>query len=123
MKIKIQLKRIYEKPSQNDGLRVLVDRLWPRGISKNNAQIDHWQKELAPSGELRKWFNHEPEKWEDFKRKYIKELEQHQDLIKDFINLTKGVHVITLLYAAKDENHNQAVVLHKYLQAVFKESN
>ena len=123
MQIKIHHKRIYEDPSQNDGLRILVDRLWPRGISKENAQIDHWQKELAPSGELRKWFNHEPKKWVSFKRKYIKELRQHKDLVDDFITLIKGEHEITLLYAAKDVKHNQAVVLHEFLQEVLNKKH
>lgn len=121
MSSKIEIKRIYEKPSPKDGLRILVDRLWPRGISKENAHIDHWQKELAPTGALRKWFNHEPEKWEGFKRKYIKELEMNQDLVKEFIDLLKNKPVVTLLYSAKDEKHNQAVVLHHYLQKLLKE--
>ena len=111
----VHIKRIYEAPSSNDGFRVLVDRLWPRGIKKDTAQMDEWLKDVAPSSPLRKWFNHEPQKWEAFSKKYTAELQTS----KAFIEL-KALFVkhktITLLYSAKDYQHNQAVVLQQLLQ-------
>ncbi|HZW65179.1 MAG TPA: DUF488 domain-containing protein, partial [Hanamia sp.] len=103
----IQLKRIYEAGSKDDGYRILVDRLWPRGFTKEKAALDLWLKEIAPSNELRKWFGHDPDKWKDFQKKYQQELKQNKeavDILKDYIQ--KGN--VTLLYAAKDEEHNEA---------------
>lgn len=107
----IKIKRIYEKSSDSDGYRILVDRLWPRGLTKEKANIDIWLKEIAPSTELRKWFAHDPKKWKSFKEKYKKELKNNSDLISKIKQLEKDEGVITLLYAAKDEEHNEAVVL------------
>ncbi len=106
----LQIKRIYEPVSSNDGYRILVDRIWPRGISKEMAAIDEWLKEIAPSTELRKWFNHIPERFEIFKEKYEQELlSQVSDLVR--IKTISQNQNVTLLYGAKDETHNQAVVL------------
>lgn len=106
----IKIKRIYEAPESNDGYRILVDRLWPRGISKDNAQLDEWNKDLAPSDELRKWFNHQPELFAEFTKKYKSELKSQEDILKRLKLLGKKQN-LTLLYAAKDTEHNNAVVL------------
>jgi uncharacterized protein YeaO (DUF488 family) len=113
-KFPIQVKRIYESPSLDDGFRILVDRPWPRGIKKEQAKIGLWLKEIAPSDSLRKWFNHEPEKWEEFKRRYFKELEQMRDLVDQLIQHTRKGKV-TFLFSAKDETHNNAIALREYL--------
>lgn len=110
-----QIKRIYEEPSQNDGYRVLVDRLWPRGVSKEEAQLDEWMKAIAPSPELRKWFDHEPDKFEDFKRRYETELAEKEHLV-DELTEKAGRQTVTLLYAARDEVHNHALVLRDFLE-------
>lgn len=105
------MKKAYEKPEKEDGIRVLVDRVWPRGISKEDLKISHWMKELAPSTELRKWFNHDPERFSEFKKKYEKELAAENEQLKELIQLAKTENQpITLVYGAKDEEHNQAVV-------------
>jgi uncharacterized protein YeaO (DUF488 family) len=106
----IQTKRIYEDTSDNDGYRVLVDRIWPRGVSKENAQLDDWMKEIAPSTELRKWFGHDPDKFDEFKKRYRDELKEKEDLLDHLIEKSSEEKV-TLLYGAKDEEHNQAIVL------------
>jgi len=114
----LHIKRVYEPPGKEDGTRVLVDRLWPRGLSKEAAQVDLWLKEAAPTTELRKWFNHEPEKWPDFQKRYEQELKKNTnelELLKK--PLKKGV--VTLVYGAKDEVHNDAVVLQKFIKAHF----
>lgn len=116
MSTTIAIKRIYETPAKNDGLRVLVDRLWPRGIKKEAAAIDGWEKELAPTNALRKWFDHDPGKWTGFQKKYKEELKQNPAL-DEFLKTYAGARKITLLYAAKDEQHNQAVVLQEVLKA------
>jgi uncharacterized protein YeaO (DUF488 family) len=111
--MKIQLKRIYEETDEKDGYRILVDRLWPRGVSKEKAHLNLWLKDIAPSTELRKWFNHDPDKWNQFQKKYLKELKENKeavDTLKE--HLKKGT--ITFLYAAKDEAHNEAEVLKDY---------
>ena len=110
----IKLKRVYEAPSKADGTRILVDRLWPRGLSKEKAHVDLWLKEVAPSTELRRWFAHDPAKWAEFQTRYHAELKQNSDqiaLLKQA--LAKGP--ATLLYGAKDEEHNEAIVLQKLL--------
>lgn len=112
----IEIKRIYEDPADEDGTRVLVDRLWPRGMSKESAHIDGWWKEVAPSDDLRKWFGHEVDKWPDFEKKYRVELESQKDGIRDFLKGIDKRKRLTLLYGAKDEEHNQAVVLKSYLE-------
>jgi len=111
---KIQLKRAYALPASDDGVRVLVDRLWPRGLSKSAAAVDHWLKELAPSTELRRWFAHDPARWEEFRRRYKAELAQATDRLDELRVLARGRRV-TLLFAAKDEAHNNAVVLRDIL--------
>lgn len=112
----IRIKRIYEDRSKDDGYRVLVDRLWPRGISKDGAHVDEWLKEIGPSNELRKWFGHEPPKYAEFKKRYAKELHAQPDLLGHIRDLAKKQRV-TLVYSAKDEEHNQAVVLREVLLA------
>lgn len=109
----IKTKRIYEKVSKEDGYRILIDRLWPRGIKKEEAKIDNWIKEIAPSNELRKWFAHDPAKWKMFKRKYISELNGKEYLCKEIINYSD---IITLIYSAKDKSFNNAVVLKEHLE-------
>lgn len=111
----IKLARIYQSPSSDKGYRVLVDRLWPRGISKKEAQLDLWLKEIAPSDDLRKWFDHDPQKWEEFAKRYREELAERSDELKELVSKAKDTSVI-LLYAAKDEEHNNAVVLKEYIE-------
>jgi uncharacterized protein YeaO (DUF488 family) len=106
----IKLKRIYDPPAPDDGRRVLVDRLWPRGIAKDAARLDDWLKGIAPSDELRKWFGHDPAKWEEFRERYRVELGSHGDLLAELRAAAKK-GTVTLLFAAKDEEHNNAVVL------------
>ncbi|CAM1651612.1 Protein of unknown function DUF488 [Bartonella apihabitans] len=114
--MKIAIKRVYEPYSGDDGWRVLSDRLWPRGLSKEKAHIDNWQKGLAPSNDLRHWFNHDVSKWEEFKSRYIAELNTQSDAIELFLSSLKKHAHVTLLYAAHDEEHNNAVVLLNYLE-------
>ena len=112
----VRLKRAYESPSAEDGTRVLIDRLWPRGLKKADAAIDHWMKELAPSTELRKWFGHDPVRWDEFRRRYSAELGEHEEALFRLRDMAhKGV--VTLVYAAHDEAHNDAVVLREILLA------
>ena len=107
----IKLKRIYDLYDSTDGYRVLVDRLWPRGISKQKAHLDLWFKELAPSTELRKWFGHDPRKWNQFEKKYRDELKDKKALVDQLRHLEDKHKNLTILYGAKDEKHNEAVVL------------
>ena len=116
----MEIKRVYDPPATSDGMRVLVDRIWPRGLSKQAAALDHWLKDLAPSTALRKWFDHRPERWDKFRDLYRDELAANPS-IKDFRRLMKGKRV-TLLYAAHDTEHNQAVVLADYLQRTQRHS-
>lgn len=111
----IRLKRAYEAAESGDGFRILVDRLWPRGISKSTARIDLWLKEIAPSTTIRKWFDHDPSKWNTFRRRYFKELDGHTEI---FSELKQHVHdgAVTLTYGAKDTEHNDAVALKEYLE-------
>ncbi|MEO7031467.1 MAG: DUF488 domain-containing protein [Herbaspirillum sp.] len=110
----IKLKRAYETPEKTDGTRILIDRLWPRGIKKIDAEIDQWPKELAPSTELRKWFGHEPERWHEFHQRYAAEVAQHADLLDGLRELAQQGS-ITLVFAAHDEEHNNAVVIRNLL--------
>lgn len=112
----IRIKRIYNEAAKEDGFRILVDRLWPRGIKKEKARIDLWLKEVAPSSELRKWFSHDPAKWEEFKKKYEKELATKQQLLKQIRLIEKEKGMVTLLYSAKDIEHNNAVALKAILK-------
>lgn len=107
--VKIRIKRIYEKPSRADGVRVLVDRVWPRGISKEEAKLTLWHKEIAPSTSLRKWFGHDPARWAEFRRKYRAELDNNFTEVQRLRDAL-GRGTATLLYGSKDEAHNQAVV-------------
>ncbi len=110
----LKLKRAYEAPARGDGTRILVDRLWPRGLKKETAAIDHWFKEIAPSTELRKWFSHDPERWSEFRRRYARELRAHADQLENIRALVRR-GTVTLIYSARDEQHNDAVVLHDIL--------
>lgn len=107
----IQIKRIYDPVGDDDGYRILIDRLWPRGFSKESAHIDLWMKEIAPSTSLRKWFHHEIENWDEFTTRYRKELKEKCTLLTELKNLGKEHKKVTLLYSAKDSMHNQAIVL------------
>jgi|SRR3954468_15654717 uncharacterized protein YeaO (DUF488 family) len=111
----IKLKRVYERPSRVDGLRVLVDRLWPRGLTKHRAAVKSWKKDLAPSSELRKWFAHDATKWKEFQKRYRKELRDKKDTLQLLRNKSTE-HTVTLLYGARDEEHNEAVVLKKVIE-------
>ena len=110
----IKLKRAYESKEKTDGFRILVDRLWPRGLKKEDLDFDVWLKEVAPSSALRKWFNHDVEKWETFRSKYIAELNQSAS-INELKSILSKHKTITLIYSAKDEEHNQAIVLKRLL--------
>jgi len=106
----IKIKRVYDDASPDDGFRVLVDRLWPRGVKKENAHVDLWLKDVAPSTELREWFGHDPDKWAEFRRRYDAELKDHRGELDDL--KSKAKHgTLTLVYGAKDTEHNNAVVL------------
>ena len=113
-RMKLQIKRAYEPKSDGDGRRILVDRLWPRGISKDKADIDLWLKEIAPSAKLRKWFDHDPEKWSEFRRRYRAEIAENGEALQS-LKEAIGKGPATLLYGARDEQHNHAVVLRDML--------
>jgi uncharacterized protein YeaO (DUF488 family) len=112
----VQIKRIYDAPARSDGLRVLVDRVWPRGITKKAAALDLWIKEVAPSTELRTWFNHDPQRWADFRLRYRRELRKHAKELED-LKAQAAKRRVTLLFGARDTEHNQAVVLREALQS------
>ena len=111
----LRTKRAYEPPAKSDGLRILVDRVWPRGVSKKELKLDRWEKEVAPSTSLRKWFAHDPAKWTAFKRKYYAELKKLKVLTAELRTLAR-THTVTLVYSARDEKHNQAVALMEFLR-------
>lgn len=111
----IKLKRVYEEPLKDDGFRILVERLWPRGITKERAAVDIWLKEIAPSPELRKWFGHDAAKWEEFCKRYWTELEAKQELVKSLLQKSKE-GTVTFVYAARDAEHNGAVALKIFLE-------
>ena len=113
--MEVMLKRVYEPPSSADGKRILVDRLWPRGLSKDKAKIDHWLKEVAPTTALRQWFGHDPGKWAEFQKRYRAELKSNPALAE--LRALSAQGSVTLLYAARDQVHNEAVVLQKILNA------
>ncbi len=115
MASKLNIKRAYEQPSRNDGARILVDRIWPRGVSKKKAALDEWFKDIAPSPDLRKWFGHDPERFAEFRRRYRAELKSNKVAVKHMRDLMKKGRV-TLLYGAHDEEHNHARVLAEYLR-------
>lgn len=116
--MEIQIKRIYDAPDATDGFRILVDRVWPRGVSREKAALEEWDKMIAPSSELRKWFGHDPSRYEEFRKRYWKELEDNPET-ESFITLIRQ-HMdegpVTLLFGAKDREHNQAVVLREFLE-------
>jgi uncharacterized protein YeaO (DUF488 family) len=112
----LRLKRVYEPPDRSDGRRILVDRLWPRGLSKEKAAVDDWMKEIAPSAALRRWFGHDPEKWPEFQRRYRRELRARDDLVREIAKRAARGRV-TLVYGARDEEHNDAVVLAAVVRA------
>lgn len=113
----IGVKRIYEEPASADGYRVLVDRLWPRGVSKEEAQLDEWCKDVAPSDGLRKWFDHDPNRWVEFQERYRVELEERRDECRDLIERCDE-DLLTLLYAAKNTEHNHALILQDFLEGL-----
>ncbi len=114
----IRIERIYN-PVKGDGLRILVDRLWPRGLTKDEAKIDLWLKELGPSNELRKWYGHDPARWVEFKKKFFQELDQKKELVEQILIREKEEDLI-LLYGAKDEEHNNAVALKEYIETILR---
>lgn len=115
----LKLKRVYETPSSDDGVRILVERLWPRGLTKDKAKIDIWLKEIAPSTELRKWYSHIPEKWPDFQKRYKLELKGKDNLVKELKEIVDATDV-TLVFAAKDLERNSAVLLKSVLEETFQ---
>ena len=108
--MKIRIKRVYERPDKHDGRRILVDRLWPRGLTREKASVDLWLKDIAPSTALRKWFGHDPDRWEEFKERYLAELKSNSEQIR-LLKQELGKGAVTLVYGAKDEEHNEAVVI------------
>lgn len=115
----IEIKRVYDPPAKSDGRRVLVDRVWPRGLSKAGARIDEWLKDVAPSTVLRQWFGHDPDKWKEFERRYFRELDANPAAVAQLRALARGRRV-TLLFGARDILHNNAVALRSYLEAASK---
>ena len=113
--MQIWLKRAYEEPGERDGTRILVDGIWPRGVSKEDLKIDLWLKEIAPSKDLRKWFGHDPEKWNEFRRRYFAELEERGEAVDVLLSKAREGRV-TLVFGARDERHNNAVALKEYLE-------
>jgi len=113
-KVSVRVKRVYAAPARSDGCRVLVDRIWPRGLSKEVASLDAWLKDVAPSSALRQWFRHDPAKWESFKRKYFAELDRQEGVLDRLLEPCPG-RTLTLLFAAQDTEHNNAVALKEYL--------
>lgn len=111
----IRLKRAYDEVSEDDGTRILVDRLWPRGVSKKDAKLDDWLKEIAPSNELRKWYGHDPEQFDEFVHRYHKELEEKTGALKELEEYYKSNNRLTFIYSAKDRRHNNAVALRNYI--------
>jgi uncharacterized protein YeaO (DUF488 family) len=111
----VRLRRAYVPPTPDDGTRILVDRLWPRGVSKAKAALDLWARDVAPSTELRRWFGHDPARWKEFKRRYLKELNAHPEALRPLLEAAaKGP--VTLVYGARDKEHNEAVVLRQFLE-------
>ena len=113
--MRLKIKRVYEHPDAQDGTRILVDRLWPRGLTKAKASVDVWMKDVAPSTTLRKWFGHDPDKWAEFKTRYRAELRANKEQVAR-LKAEMGKRRVTLVYGAKDEEHNEALVLQEYLK-------
>ncbi|ODS58157.1 MAG: hypothetical protein ABS36_04535 [Acidobacteria bacterium SCN 69-37] len=112
---RLRLKRVYDPPARGDGVRVLVDRLWPRGLSREKAAVDEWMPDVAPSADLRRWFGHDPARWDEFRRRYIAELDTRPDAVEALAARVHGRRA-TLVFGARDAEHNQAVVLGEYLR-------
>jgi uncharacterized protein YeaO (DUF488 family) len=117
--LNIKLKRAYKSAEPADGLRILVERLWPRGVSKEEAHLEDWCKDIAPSNELRKWYGHQVERWPSFRKKYIEELERNADVVSELYQRCEG-KTVTFIYAAHDEAHNSAVVLKDFMESYAK---
>ena len=115
----IRVKRVYDAPDSSDGERILVDRMWPRGLSRKRAAVDLWLKDLAPSDELRKWFGHNPERWAEFRKRYHRELQTCSTALEAIEAFTRG-EVVTLVFAARDADHNNAVALREYMDEQMK---
>ncbi len=111
----LRIKRIYDPPLPGDGKRILIDRLWARGIKKEDARVDEWIKDISPSTELRKWFGHDPAKWGEFKKRYLSELRDKKEILDRIKNEAKG-KTVTLIYSARDQEHNNAVAMKEFLQ-------
>lgn len=111
---RIRLKRAYETPEPGDGTRILIDRLWPRGVKKSDVKIDRWLRDIAPTAALRRWFGHRRERWPEFRRRYLAELQRQPELVEEILDAARD-NPITLVYAARDEAHNDAVVLRELL--------
>ena len=117
---KIHVKRAQKEPSPTDGCRILVDRLWPRGLTKDRLRLSQWIKEIAPSHELRRWFGHDPQKWAEFKRKYFDELDANPVAVEAVISYLKKESTVTFVFGAKEEVHNNAVALQEYIQSLHR---
>jgi len=111
----IKIKRVYDQPAKSDGYRVLIDRIWPRGLKKTEARIDEWLKQIAPSTGLRKWFKHDPAKWEQFKRRYAAELKEHREELGKLVRESRK-RTVTLVFGAKDIAHSNAMALKEYIE-------
>lgn len=118
----IKIERIYDNPKGDKSFRILVDRLWPRGLSKEKVRVDLWQNDIAPSNTLRKWFVHDEKKWDKFKQKYFNELDKNYDAVNTIIRMMQEQDSITLLYSAKEKRFNNAVALKEYLEEKMKQS-
>ncbi|MCH5378141.1 MAG: DUF488 domain-containing protein [Planctomycetes bacterium] len=116
-RITIRIKRVYDEPDGADGRRILVDRLWPRGLSKDKAKVAVWMKEIAPSTELRRWYGHDPNKWSEFKRRYAEELEANSDQVEEILREVKA-GIVTFLYSSKEERLNNAAALKQYIESL-----
>ncbi len=123
MKSRVNIKRVYEPAQKKDGYRVLVDRLWPRGVKKEDARIDEWMKYIAPSPGLRKWFGHQPERWGPFSRAYRAELKEAVEPVQKLADCIRQHSKVTLIYAARDEQHTHALVLHRFMEKYLENQN
>lgn len=116
-RITIRIKRVYDEWDKGDGRRILVDRLWPRGLSKEKARVDGWMKEIAPSTELRRWYGHDPDKWAEFKKRYAKELDANHDAVDEVVAVVRA-GVVTFLYSSREDQRNNAVALKEYIESI-----
>lgn len=112
----IRIGRAYDEPEPEDGRRVLVDRIWPRGVSREELELDEWRREVAPSDELREWFDHDPDRWEEFRRRYAEELEERPEAWRDLAETAREGQTLTLVYGASDREHNNAAALRDFLR-------